>query len=182
MNRTILRNLAVFCLLVLVGVVGRLAQPAWCVTPLAAIALFSGFYFANRWAAILVPLAAMTVSDFWLPAYQHGGIMLAVYAAWLLPVVLGRSLRRSPTPARLCLFGPLPATCFWLLTNLAVWLFQGMYAHSAAGLIECYTAAIPFYRTMLAGDMLYLPVVFGTYFVACRWLAPDRSFRIVPAS
>ena len=43
----------------------------------------------------------------------------------------------------------------------------------------CYTQAIPFYRWMLHGDLLYVAVVFGGYAFAVQreWL-PKRVFAL----
>lgn len=166
MKRDHLLHLCVFSLLVLIGVVGRMCQPAWSFTPLAAIAIFAGYYFANRSVAILVPLTAMALSDLWLPAYGHGGVMAVVYAALVLPVVFGGQLRRKMSVGRLGVFGFVPAVIFFLTTNFAVWLFEASYAATAGGLLACYVAALPFFRSMLVGDLFYTAVVFGCYALA----------------
>ena len=49
-----------------------------------------------------------------------------------------------------------PATAFYLVTNFVVWSFKSSYEPTLAGLATCYTAALPFYRAMLAGDLFYL--------------------------
>jgi hypothetical protein len=165
-KRESLIHLCVFVLLVLIGVTGRLWQPAWSFTPMAAIAIFAGYYFANRAAAVLVPLTAMVVSDLWLPAYGHAGIMAVVYAALVLPVVIGWSLRRRMSIGRLGLFGFIPAVIFFLTTNLAVWAIEASYPATAGGLLACYAAALPFFRSMLTGDLLYIAVLFGCYGLA----------------
>jgi len=168
-KRDLLTNVSVFCLLVFVGVTGRLLQPAWCFTPLAAIALFSGYFFAQRSVAVLAPLSAMVISDFWLPAYGHLGVLSVVYAALLLPVAMGSTLRSRMSLVRLGVFGVLPALFFYLTTNFAVWLFEAAYPYTPAGLLACYAAAVPFFRMMLAGDVFYIAAVFGCYaFVASR--------------
>ena len=84
----------------------------------------------------------------------------------IVPIWLGRLLRgenRGATMAwKLALCGFVPATLFFLASNYAVWAFQSDYDKSLAGLLECYTAAVPFYRWMLMGDVFYLAV-----FIAC---------------
>jgi hypothetical protein len=162
-KRDLLINVCVFCVLVFVGVAGRLLQPAWCFTPLATIALFSGYFFANRSVAVLVPLSAMVISDLWLPGYGHVGVLAVVYAALLLPVVMGSTLRPRMSLVRLGAFGVLPALVFYLTTNFAVWLFEAAYPCTPAGLFACYAAALPFFRMMLAGDVFYVAAVFGCY-------------------
>jgi len=156
----------VFCLLVAIGVAGRWGQPDWCFTPLAAVTLFAGYYFANRWAAALVPLCVMSISDLILPAYDRLGVLIAVYAILLLPVMIGRALQHKVTFGRLAAGALLPATAFWLASNFAVWSFGTMYSHTFSGLMSCYYAAIPFFRTMLVGDLIYMAILFASYVLA----------------
>ncbi len=77
-------------------------------SPVIAIALFAGAYFAGRRWAMLVPLAAMLVSDLALAA-THGGIYLqhmtspvalSVYACILLSTLVGFGLRGKVSSAR----------------------------------------------------------------------------------
>lgn len=153
----------VFCLLVAIGVIGRWCQPDWCFTPLAGVSLFAGFYFTRRLAAYLVPLAIMAISDLILPAYYQPEVMLVVYGVMLAPVYFGRRLRDKGMLPGLALYGVIPAVLFWLTSNLAVWMFQDMYPSTGAGLLACYASAIPFFRSMLAGDLLYTTLIFGCY-------------------
>jgi len=152
----------VFCLLVAIGVVGRWGQPDWCFTPMAAVTLFAGYYFAHRLTALLVPLSVMAISDTLLPAYDRLGVMLAVYTILLMPVLLGGLLRRKMTFSRMAASVTIPATAFWLVSNFAVWCFRDLYPHTAAGLVTCYAAAIPFFRSMLVGDLFYVTLIFGS--------------------
>jgi hypothetical protein len=162
-------KLSVFLFLVIVAVAGRLGQPQWCFTPLAAATLFAGFYFRHAATAVLVPISALLVSDLALAAHDSFAVMLAVYLAMLLPVIMGRDMRRYPNWPRLGLYSILPAIGFWLITNFAVWAFQDFYPHTAGGLITCYTSAIPFLRAMLMGDLLYVAIIFGVYAIAGNW-------------
>jgi len=93
------------------------------------------------------------------------GVMLATYIAMVIPVFLGKLLASGRTTLDIawrwaaCSF--VPATLFFLITNLAVWAFEGNYTRDAAGLLQCYLAAIPFFRSMLTGDVFYLLLLFG---------------------
>ena len=51
------------------------------------------------------------------------------------------------------LCGIVPATLFYVVTNFAVWATKSLYAPTFEGLMDCYVQALPFYRTMLAGDV-----------------------------
>jgi hypothetical protein len=176
-----LQDLLVFFLLVAIGVAGRWGQPEWCFTPTAAAALFAGLYFSRLAVAALVPIAILAISDLILPAYDSIPVMLATYAIMTLPVWLGRLQRREQSrwraAAKWALFGLVPATLFYIVTNFAVWAFQSDYPKTLAGLGECYWAAVPFFRWMLAGDVFYLALLLGCLALAGapRWNAEPVS-------
>jgi hypothetical protein len=51
---------------------------------------------------------------------------------------------------------------FFLTSNFAVWAVGNIgYVHNLAGLIECYTKAIPFARNGIISDVLFAAVFFG---------------------
>jgi uncharacterized protein DUF6580 len=58
-----------------------------------------------------------------------------------------------------------------------VWAFQSDYEKSLSGLAQCYVAAVPFYRWMLAGDLFYMTVLF-----ACWTLAGVTISAVSPAT
>lgn len=166
-------DLLVFTLLVAIGVAGRWGQPEWAFTPIAATAIFAGYFF-SRWAvATIVPIAILAISDLLLPAYNNIPVMLATYAVMAAPVWLGRMMARRRTGWSSAwwwaLCGVLPATLFFLVSNFAVWAFQSDYVKTLSGLAECYWAAVPFYRWMLAGDIFYLTVLLACWSLAGGW-------------
>jgi hypothetical protein len=161
------QDVLVFALLVAIGVAGRWGQPLWAFTPTAAAAVFAGFYFSRLAIAAMVPLAILAISDMILPAYNNIPVLLVTYAAMIAPIWLGRLLRGerrgAATAWQLALCGFVPATLFFIASNFAVWAFQSDYEKSLAGLVECYAAALPFYRWMLAGDIVYMAVLIGCW-------------------
>jgi hypothetical protein len=48
---------------------------------------------------------------------------------------------------------------FFLITNFAVWASKSLYAPTLGGLLDCYVRGLPFYRTMLAGDLCYVALM-----------------------
>jgi hypothetical protein len=53
---------------------------------------------------------------------------------------------------------------FYLITNFFVWLHaSSVYPHTAAGLLACYVAALPFFGYTVLGDLFYSAVLFGAY-------------------
>jgi Family of unknown function (DUF6580) len=169
-RQTILQDLLVFFLLIGIGVAGRWGQPQWCFTPTAAAAIFAGWYFSRLAVAVLVPISVLAISDLLLPAYNSIPVLLATYIVMTLPVGLGRLQRGSQSrwraAAQWVFIGLVPASLFYIVTNFAVWAFQSDYEKSLAGLAQCYWAAVPFYRWMLAGDVFYLSVLLSCVLIA----------------
>lgn len=149
--------------LVLLAVATRLVPHPPNFAPIAAIALFGGAYFTDKKMAFLVPMFAMFLSDLVLGLHSW---MFAVYGSFMVIVLMGYLLRNKLTVLRLALVAVGASTTFFVLTNLAVWAFSGFYPISIAGLLECYTMAIPFYHYTLLGDLLYVGVLFGAFELA----------------
>ena len=59
---------------------------------------------------------------------------------------------------------------FYLTTNFGVWLFGdgALDPKTAAGLWQCYVAALPFFRNWLIGMAVFLPILFSPLAVARR--------------
>lgn len=152
--------------LVAIGGLGRLWQPAWNVTPMAGIALAAGAVFPNMAVAASVPLAAIMLSNLVLPAYGSLAMAVIVYAAIAWPVLLGGRLQvdgRGKAGNWIALFGSALASSlvFYLTTNLAHWWLTNDYPHTAEGLLTCYAAALPFYRWMPVGDLVWSGAIFA---------------------
>lgn len=160
--------------LVSVAVIGRLwqptwqGQPLWNVTPMAGVALAAGAVFPNPAVAASVPLAAMAISNLALPGYGDTAMAVIVFAAMAWPVLLGRFVRSGQWLA--ILGGALASSLvFFLTTNFACWALTTMYPHTAAGLAECFVAALPFYRWMPVGDVAWTAAIFGGMKAVAAW-------------
>lgn len=70
-----------------VAALSRIIPHAPNFTPIGALALFAGASFQGRFLAFAVPIAAMLLSDAVLGFH---GEMPAVYASFLLTVLMGR--------------------------------------------------------------------------------------------
>jgi hypothetical protein len=150
--------------LVVLTAASRVVPHPWNFTPMIAVALFGGARISRPWLATLAVLGCLAVGDLALGYFPYDG-MVWVYGAMLLVVAIGRVLR-TRTSVLATLVAALGAgAVFFIVTNLAV--FSGsMYPHTPAGLVECFTAALPFYRNQIAGDLLFTAVLFGAYAVA----------------
>lgn len=162
----------------------RLAPHPWNFTPVGSMALFGGARLAG-WQAWLIPIVAMAITDpivsrmAGYPAYSS--MTVIVYACLLINVFLGRTLlRSSQSLPRLAGVSLLASTIFFVVTNLFVWLGAPapLYPRTALGLVECFTAALPFFGRTLLGDLFYAGVLFGAHAALTRNVgttAPARS-------
>jgi len=173
--------------LVALAVVGRAWQPAAHVTPLAAVALAAGAFFPSTLLATSVPVAALAIGNLFLPGYGSLAMAVVVYAALSWPVVLGRigllgGAGRDTRWGNVVGGALASSLVFFFATNIAHWLLTDMYPRSAAGLVACLTAALPFHRWMPVGDVAWSLAVFGL--LAGMVVAGDAlaARRLAPAS
>jgi len=176
-------DLLVVVLLVCAGIVFRMVLQGYPnVSPVAALALFAGYLLGSRVLAIAVPLTVLTVSDLYFGAYAPA-VMLSVYTLLTLPVIAGAPLRKfhhngKSTVLKVVTVGATGlgfSVLFFLGTNLAVWASSSFYAKDVGGLLECYTAALPFFRHTVMGDMLFVSLLFGSYASCKVWLTSKAS-------
>jgi hypothetical protein len=141
-------------------------------SPVEAVALFGGAYFASRWFALAVPLVAMFLSDLVL-GLVNGGIywdyfasvhFLAIYGCIALSTALGFGLRGRASGARVLGYSLVGSALFFVLSNFAVWASasEGLGACSVS-LGSCYVAAIPFFQWTLLGTLFYAALLFGGF-------------------
>ena len=152
--------------------------------PVAALALFGGFYFQRSTLAVLGLVAILMVSDFFLGSYPLA-IALSVYASLGLGVWLGRRFKGSESSNPFTRYGGVAAASlvmavvFFVLTNLAVW--GAWYPATFEGLVACYVSAIPFFKYTLAGNLFFSVAAFGTYDLVRAMLA-KRTPAAVPSA
>ena len=147
--------------LVLLGVACRVLPHWWNFTPIAAIALFAGFYLGKRYAIIL-PILTMMISDLFVGFYQWQ-LMAVVYLSFCLIGLIANFARKHKNFEVVVASSIVGSFIFFLLTNFAVWQFSPWYAKSLTGLIQAYTLALPFFRATLVGDLFYTFILFGSY-------------------
>lgn len=157
------KRFAALALLVLVAALSRLLPHPWNWTAIGAAALLGGARFEKTWEAVLVPLAALLVTDLILGFH---GTMAAVYGAFALTAVGARFFRDSIHGWKIGLAAFLASLAFFLITNFAVWASGGWYPMNAQGLIACFVAGLPFWGSQLAGDLFYSAVLFGLWDLA----------------
>ncbi len=132
-------------------------------SPVAAIALFAGAMFSNRLMAFAAPLAIMLLSDLILGFHDT---MWAVYLSLVLVVGIGQFVRQRFSFVNGLVGALIGSVVFFLITNAAVWMSGGFYAPGLGGLLDSYTAGLPFYRNSLMGDLFFTTAFFGVYALA----------------
>lgn len=87
--------------------------------------------------------------------------MWYVYAASLVPVLMGRFLCRRSEAGSIAVGAVCASVSFFVTTNFMVWAIGHLYTHTAAGLAKCFAAGPPFYRNQVFGDAFYTVALFG---------------------
>ena len=168
-------------LYVLAAIVLRLMPHPWNVTPVAAMFLFSGCVFRSRWQSLLMPLSALLVSDWFVVQVLYPGrfgwFSPVTWSAFLLIGLIGWTLREKVSVGRVAAASLSGSVLFFLVTNFGEWAWGVLYPRTFDGLVACYTAALPFFRNTVAGDLFYSAVLFGSYF----WLVRPRAHLLAAA-
>jgi hypothetical protein len=146
--------------LILVGISYRFFPHPANFSPMAAISLFSGFFFRRYF--IILPIAIMAISDIFIGFYDWK-LMLVVYLSFIIISIMGIFLRKNKSIMSIAGYSLIGSFLFFITTNFSVWLFNDWYAFNFGGLLDCYTMAIPFFKNTLIGDLFYASVIFGCY-------------------
>ena len=158
MNETRL-NAAIAFMLVALAVALRLLPHPANFAPVAAIALFGGAVLPRK-LAVWVPLAAMMISDLIIGFYD---IMPIIWLCYALIALASSLWLRKPTLVRGAVLTLGSSVFFFIVTNFAVWAAGTMYAHTWAGLMQCYALALPFFRDTFLSDAGYTLILFGSW-------------------
>lgn len=172
-----LRTLCITLGLTAVAVIGRMMPHEPNVAPIAACALFGGFLLRGSALAAAPVLLGMYLTDLFIGGYD-ARIMAVVYGALCMPMLAGRFLSRQPGIATIGLAAVGGSVLFFASSNFAVWIFSGLYPQTAAGLSECFSAALPFFRYTLIGDLSWNAALFGGYALVMLLTRAQRQAAI----
>jgi hypothetical protein len=121
----------------------------------------------------------MFLSDLALGFTVYGVVLLksqpVVYLCMMVTVGIGRLIENKRSVAQVLASTLISAVIFYIVTNFAVWAWGALYPRSGSGLIACYTAAIPFFRNSLIGDIAFVAVLFGGFAVLERFFVWSRE-------
>jgi len=143
-------------------------------SPIDSIALFSGCYFSRKWAAFIVPLLSVWLSDIFITRMFVGHWELFYqgfywqYACYPVMVLIG-SLLSSKVKAINLASGSLSASIlFFIVSNFGVWASTMLYPKTIGGLAICYGAGIPFFSSTIISDLVYSAILFVAFELAKR--------------
>lgn len=141
-------------------------------TPIGAMALFGGCYFADKWKAFLVPILTLWLSDLLLSyfIYFHEWKLFydgfyITYASFAFMVLMGRFIRKINVK-NIFLMSVLAALTHWIITDFGVWLDGRLYPLTFEGFVACYVAALPYLQNMLIANLVFGAVMFGAFEIA----------------
>lgn len=146
--------------LVTFGILSRFLPHPPNFAPIAAIGLFAGVILPRK-MAILLPLAAMVVSDVFLGFH---GLIFWTWGAFLLIGLFSTYVLKKKYSMTTVLASSIGASIFfYLVTNFGVWAEGLLYPPTLGGLVSSYVNALPFLRNTLMGNMFYSAALFGAY-------------------
>ncbi|UTA69879.1 DUF6580 family putative transport protein [Emticicia sp. 21SJ11W-3] len=180
----ITRFSTIVAIIVLAAIVRILPHP-FNFTPMAALALFGGAYFTNRWVAIAIPMAAMLLSDTMYELLTGWGFhsgMPVTYGSFLLVTLIGIFFLNKVSVLRVTGASLASSTIFYLITNFAFLYPEapvpnpilGNYPHNWTGILASYNAGLEFYQNQILGDLFYSGVLFGGFYLLQRRFAVLR--------
>ena len=156
------------------------------IKPVAALVLFGAFFFRRSMLAVAALMVMMAVSDMVLGVYQWQ-LALGVYGGLAVAAMLGYWIKRKQAGARFSAnlvarfagASVAMSTAFFALSNLAVWSLGQWYPMTWEGLASCFSAAIPFYRQTLVGDLMFTGGIIAVYglslMVVRNWMASTET-------
>ena len=160
--------------LVLIAALSRLLPHPPNMTAVGAMALFGGAYATNRFAAFILPLISLFLSDLILnnvvySAFNNGQFVwfydgaMWIYAAVALIVLVGLTLAKNVNSKSVLAASVVSDILFFLISNFGVWQSGLMYPKTMTGLTTCYVAGLPYFLNSLIGDLAFAAVLFGGF-------------------
>lgn len=161
----------------------------WGFTPVAASLLYFGARGSRR--QLWIPFALLAASDVVLTKFVYAYafswdhfVTWAWYAAilWLGTTLSEKaSLRNAKDWARVGGASLASSVSFFVVSNFAVWACWNTYPKTLNGLLTCYTAALPFFRRGVEGDLIFTALMFGVPAAAALLAQPGKTHNAAAA-
>ncbi len=164
-------NFITAALLIMFAAFSRLLPHPENFAPVAAAAIFAGLYM-NKKYALIIPIAAVFLSDIFIGLYPY---VLWVYGTYILIALMNIGFRGKYNNLHgmkkgAALYGAtiVSSIVFFIVTNFGVWTSGLYYEMNFQGLINSYIAALPFFRTSLLADAVYVTIMAGVFGIVIR--------------
>jgi hypothetical protein len=149
--------------------------------PQWALAIFGGAVVKDKRLALFVPIISLLLSDLIYQGLYSAGLtpIAGFYQGQWINYLLFASvtffgfLIRRITITNIFWVSLVAPTYFFIVSNFLTWAGVGeyiAYPKTSAGLMECYTAGLPFYYTSLYATLLFSAVLFGSWYLISRRL------------
>lgn len=147
----------------------------WGFAPQIAMALFGGMAIRNKAWAFALPLFSLFVSDVIYEMLYTKGLtpIRGFYDGQLVNYIIMASvtlvgfLFKKVNIKNIVLGSLIAPTYFFVVSNLMVWLGVGVdiYPVTWTGLVECFTAALPFFKGSVLSTFFFSAIFFGVYYL-----------------
>jgi hypothetical protein len=153
----------------------------WNLSPIGALGLFAAARM-GFWPGVAFTALALGLKDvgyYIIHGWPPAPLSWLCFAGY---IAIGYAcLRRTESPVKIGAATLGGGLIFFLVSNFISWLEQSLpYGYSFQGLLDCYTAAIPFYRGTLVGDVVFTGLLFGAHAVLSRAYFPAERVAEEP--
>lgn len=153
---------------------------------IGAIAIFGGVYFTDKWKAYVVVLLTMICSDAIVNYLSASKLSWTGDTFWncicfALVIFIGSLIKKiNWANGLVILFAPV--LIHWLIMDMP-WINDagGLFPKTINGYLAALSAAVPFEKNMLLGDILFGALLFGSFELAKRRytaLRPQRALAL----
>jgi hypothetical protein len=184
-NRIQMNSNKVLSLFALFGVVmiiafTRLIPHPPNLTALGGIAILGGAMYKNGFKALLIPLAALFVSDLVLNNTIYSGYFegftlftegaIFIYSGFVGMALVGRFLLQKWSIGNALSSAVLGSAIFYLMTNFGAWYGNPLYTQDLSGLMTAYAAGAPFFPNTLLGTTVSLLLLNAGF----KWVSNNK--------
>jgi hypothetical protein len=145
----------------------------WNMSVIGAIGLFAASRLGFWWAVGITGMAiGFKDASFYLICGWRPSLIS--WPCFIGYAVIGWAfLSQTRSPARVGACALSGSLVFFFVNNFACWLEPVLgYEQSFSGLVQCYIAAIPFFKGTILGDLVFSGVLFGAHAVLSRAYFP----------
>ncbi len=159
--------------------------------PVEGLTLFGAAYLKRKELAAILPIVLLYLTDLVInntimrPFYPESkgfiwfsNYMIYSWSAMILIAILGAFTLQKISFHRIVGATLGASIIFFLVSNFGVWLHAtSFYTKDFAGLMTCYIAAVPFFKTSLISSFLFIAILFGGYEIFLRLVVRNAAAK-----